>query len=221
MTDIALVTANRVRVVESLEQATLPAAEAITAGMAVRIDTSSGKFTKANATTEAESRVYGIATRSVAAGEAVTAVKRGVLDGYDIASLAYDATVWLSATDGLLADAAGAMQTPIGRVIPGTAVTVGTALDKLVLVDIMQIPDDTVGTAKLKMFVSTEQTGNGSAQSIAHGLGVVPSAVLVIPTDVAPATTGQYTAAEGTHTSTNVVVTVTSGKKYKVVAFAA
>jgi hypothetical protein len=74
--------------------------------------------------------------------------------------------------------------------------------------------------AKAKTFVSTEQTGNGSAQSIAHGLGAVPSAILVIPTDLTAVTVGQYSAVEGTHTSTNVVVTVTSGKKYKVLAWA-
>ncbi len=69
------------------------------------------------------------------------------------------------------------------------------------------------------MFISSEQTGNGSEQSVAHGMGVTPRAVLIIPTDTAPSTTGQYTAAEGTHDATNVKVTVTNGKKYKVVAF--
>jgi hypothetical protein len=68
-------------------------------------------------------------------------------------------------------------------------------------------------------FISAEQTGNGAEQSIAHGLGVTPRAVLVIPTDTAPATTGDYTATEGTHDGTNVKVTVTNSKKYKVVAF--
>jgi hypothetical protein len=72
----------------------------------------------------------------------------------------------------------------------------------------------------LKFFKSTEQTGNGSAQSIAHGLGVVPGLVLIIPTDTAPATTGAYTMTEGVHTGTNVVVTVTTGKKYVVLAIA-
>ncbi len=68
-------------------------------------------------------------------------------------------------------------------------------------------------------FVSAEQTGTGSAQNIAHGLGRAPSAVVIIATDTAPATTGQYTATEGTHDATNVVVTVTSGKKYKILAW--
>jgi hypothetical protein len=74
--------------------------------------------------------------------------------------------------------------------------------------------------SRASAFVSTEQTGTGSAQNVAHGLGLTPSAVLIVPTDTAPATVGAYTAVEGTHTDTNVVVTVTSGKKFKVFAWA-
>ena len=59
----------------------------------------------------------------------------------------------------------------------------------------------------------------GSAQNIAHGLQRAPSIVFIIPTDTSPATVGQYTVIEGTHDSTNVVVTVTSGKKFKVLAW--
>jgi len=69
------------------------------------------------------------------------------------------------------------------------------------------------------IFTSTEQTGTGSAQNIAHGMARPPVHVLVIPTDTAPATIGQYTATEGAHDATNVIVTVTSGKKYKILAF--
>lgn len=135
MTDIALVTANRIRVVESTEQATLPAAEAIGAGQAVRIDTTTGKFTKANGTSTAEAAFYGIATRTVVAGEAVTAVRRGVLDGHELSALDYGAPLYLSNTDGTIADSAGSTSVNLGRVMPGNAVTVGTALDKLLLVD--------------------------------------------------------------------------------------
>ena len=70
------------------------------------------------------------------------------------------------------------------------------------------------------VFISTEQTGTGSAQNIAHGLGVVPSFVFVSPTDLTPSTVGSYVVTEGTHTTTNVVVTVTTSKKFKVIAFA-
>ena len=69
------------------------------------------------------------------------------------------------------------------------------------------------------IFVSTEQTGTGSAQNIAHGLARAPSVVFIAPTDTSPATVGQYTVTEGTHDATNVVVTVTSGKKFKVLAW--
>jgi len=76
-----------------------------------------------------------------------------------------------------------------------------------------------VTAAKMAIFKSAEQTGTGSAQNVAHGLVTVPGLVLVYPTDTAPATAGAYTMAEGTHTATNVVVTVTTGKKFIVVAF--
>ena len=74
--------------------------------------------------------------------------------------------------------------------------------------------------AKAKVFVSAEQTGTGIAQNIAHGLAVVPAAVLIVPTDTAPATVGAYTVTEGVHDATNVIVTATNGKKYKVMAWA-
>lgn len=65
-------------------------------------------------------------------------------------------------------------------------------------------------------FISVEQTGTGALQNVVHDLGLVPRAVLVVPTDLAPVTTGQYTVTEGAHDATNVVVTVTLGKKFKV-----
>jgi len=70
------------------------------------------------------------------------------------------------------------------------------------------------------VFQSAEQTGTGSSQNVAHGLAQVPQVVLITPTDTAPATAGVYTVTEGAHDATNVVVTVTSGKKFKVTAYA-
>jgi hypothetical protein len=77
-----------------------------------------------------------------------------------------------------------------------------------------------VTVSKMKVFKSTQQTGTGSSQSIAHGLGSVPGLVMVYPADTGAETTGEYVMTEGTHTSTNVVVTVTNGKKFIVVAIA-
>lgn len=137
MTAIALVTAARVAVVGiPIQQLTAPAVEAIVAGAPVRLDTATGKFTNSNGTTAPEARVWGIATRSAAAGEAVTAIRRGLLDGYDLSGLAYDAPVYLSDTDGRLDTAAGTVSTPIGRVVPGTSVTTVTAYDKILSVEL-------------------------------------------------------------------------------------
>lgn len=135
MTNLALTTAGYIHVVESLEQATLPALEAILAGAPVRIGTT-GKFQNGNGTDATEAGLYGIALRSVAAGESLTALKHGVLDGYALAALAYNAKVYLSDTDGTLADAAGTVSLVIGRVMPGWSQTLGTAADKLLLVDL-------------------------------------------------------------------------------------
>jgi hypothetical protein len=138
MTVIALVTALRVEIVESLEQATLPTAEVVNPGQAARFDTATGRFTKANGTTAPEGRVYGIATggRANVAGQPVTVIKKGVIDGFDLSGLAYDAPVYLSDTDGALDTAAGTVPIVVGRVIPASGQTLGTALDKLLLVDL-------------------------------------------------------------------------------------
>ena len=137
MANIALAVANKVDVVESVIQMTLPAAEAIVAGAPVRIDTSTGRFTNSNGTTTAEARVYGIATKTVAAGMPVTAVRKGVIGGYDFAALAYDLPIYVSDTDGRLEDStAPTVDVIVGRIIPGAATTLGTAYDKLLFVDL-------------------------------------------------------------------------------------
>jgi hypothetical protein len=78
-----------------------------------------------------------------------------------------------------------------------------------------------VTIAKAKVFFSTEQTATGSSQNVAHGLGATPTGILVVPTEH-PGTpdTGAFDIAEGTHTTTNVVVTVTADVKFKVFAWA-
>lgn len=136
MANLALVTANQVAIVESIHQMTLVAAETIAPGAPVRIDTA-GKFTNSNGSSAGEARVWGIATgkKSIIAGMPVTAVRRGVLDGYNLTQ-AYDAAIYLSDTDGTLADAAGTVSTVVGRVIPATGTTLGTAYDKLLSVEL-------------------------------------------------------------------------------------
>lgn len=134
--EVALVTADRVEIVESIIQMTLPTAEAITAGMAVRLDTTNGKWTKANGSGAAEARAWGVATRTSPSGGALTAIRKGVMDGWDLSALDYDAPIYLSDTDGRLSTVAGSTSVVIGRVIPGTSTTLGTAYDKLLSLEI-------------------------------------------------------------------------------------
>ena len=62
------------------------------------------------------------------------------------------------------------------------------------------------GVSQPTYFGSTEQSGAAGAQNIAHGLGAVPSLVWITITDNNGG--GDVTITEGTHTSTNIVVTV-------------
>lgn len=137
MADLALVTAGRLRVVESIVQMTAPFAESCAVGDAVRIDTATGKWTKAKGTDAAEARVYGVLVSKDGAGTAGTAIRKGVLDGFDLSALAYDAAVYLSDTDGKLEGTdAPTVDVIMGRVIGGFATTLGTAADKLLFLDL-------------------------------------------------------------------------------------
>lgn len=77
--------------------------------------------------------------------------------------------------------------------------------------------NSTIQAGKISFFKSTEQTGTGAPQNIAHGLARTPALVIVISSDDG-AVTGAVTLTEGVHDGTNVVVTATSGAKYKVIA---
>lgn len=124
MADIALTRPNRVEIVESIEQMTLAADEEITPGAPVRI--LGDRFTNANGTTAAEAAVYGVATgdHKVPAGMAITAIAKGVLAGLDFTGDT-GSTVYVSDTDGRLADEAGTVEAVVGTVIPGTAEVLG------------------------------------------------------------------------------------------------
>lgn len=135
MANIAI-TASDVAPIKVIEQHTGPAAEAIDAGEIVRLDTSSGQFTLANASSAAEGRAFGMAVSSAVAGETLTVVKKGMVDlGDALTAETYDETLRLSNTDGALDDGAG---TPtgtynIGRVMPAWG---ATTADKVFLVEL-------------------------------------------------------------------------------------
>lgn len=100
------------------------------------------------------------------------------------------------------------VKTPSGMKVPLLAAMSLDAAGNLV-------PGVAAGSA-LGKFQSAVRVATGSQETIAHGLGVVPKVVLIAVQD----NTGVATVVcvEGTHTSTNLLVTVTSGAKYKVIA---
>ncbi|MGV1048238.1 MAG: hypothetical protein ACOYD4_06915 [Solirubrobacterales bacterium] len=103
-----------------------PTDEAVSAGQAVKINVSTGRYTKANGSSAAEARIVGIAVSSAAAsGEIISVVKRGIVEvgAAALTSLAYDKQIFLSDTDGTLGDTAGTVSTTVGRVVPGWADT--------------------------------------------------------------------------------------------------
>lgn len=63
-------------------------------------------------------------------------------------------------------------------------------------------------------FQSGSQTGTGSSQNVAHDLGAIPDMVIVQVDDESTAT-----AILGTHTATNIVLTVTNAKTFKILAW--
>ena len=77
-----------------------------------------------------------------------------------------------------------------------------------------EIVDATITAADVKVFVSAELTGTGSAQTFNHGLGATPTKTIVGVINFGASVAVDIV--EGTHTSTDCVVTCTSGVKYKV-----
>lgn len=126
-----------VRIVESVMQYDVPAAEVFETGEALRFD-SDGNGTPGNATNTTENVVTGIATRNAERiGRTVTILEDGIADvGDALDALAFGALVFLSDTDGLLADAAGTTTVVMGKVIPGWSVPSysGASADKLLRV---------------------------------------------------------------------------------------
>lgn len=80
------------------------------------------------------------------------------------------------------------------------------------------VPNGTITFAKQLAFISNEQTADGMAQDIAHGLGVDPAAVLVVPSSNAGLMDAEFDIAYVTD-ETNVTVTATNGLTYYVMAW--
>lgn len=150
MANLALVSGAKVRPVTGIanghEQYDFEAEEQIDAGQVFRINTTTGKATKSNATTltEAgqvtalgtfESFLFVAIVGARQAGNMVTGMKVGLIDGFDLSAPAYGARIWLSDTDGTLADAAGTNATLLGRVLPSPYSGTPSGADKILRVN--------------------------------------------------------------------------------------
>ena len=111
------VDSSKVRIVESIEQCNAVVTEGYEAGQVLGADGTTGKYSLVNASASAPV-LPGVAVNSDSAGyRAVTIIRQGIVwlgDALD--SLDYGDPVYLSDTDGTLADAAGTTSVEIGVV---------------------------------------------------------------------------------------------------------
>jgi hypothetical protein len=134
MANLTIVAAD-VAPVEVIEAFTGPAKEAILKGQYVRYNVTDGKIELGKGTETAEARKGGIAILGAnAAGITITAVRRGIIDiGDAMSALDFDADVFLSDTDGTLADTAGSVSLVVGTVVPAWN---ATTADKLLRIEL-------------------------------------------------------------------------------------
>lgn len=109
-----VVTAAKVAGNIQTETRSYKAAEAITAGQAV-YKLAAGTVGVADANASGKQQFRGIALTSAATGEACLVAIKGPVEGFTLAGNV-DTLVYLSDTAGELADSAGTMTVPVGRV---------------------------------------------------------------------------------------------------------
>lgn len=133
MADLTLATADKVNVgTLTVVQHTTVAAEDIGAGAPVLFD-GNGKWINADANGSGTVGCYGVSTKTVLAGEALTAIRIGLMDGWSNLP-AYGAPVYVSNTTSVLSDSAGSTTLTVGFVVPIDATLLGVAYDKAIFV---------------------------------------------------------------------------------------
>jgi hypothetical protein len=133
MANLTITSVHIVRMYEMVPDG--PVNEVVAVGAPVRVDATTGKYTNGNGSTTTENQVKGIAcTPGDYANATITPMKRGILDiGNALSGVNYGAPIYLSDTDGTLADSAGTVSTIVGYCIAAWG---NTTADKLLLVNI-------------------------------------------------------------------------------------
>ena len=108
---------------------------ALTAGGPVYI-TSTGTVGSAGTATSGAQQFRGLALQTVGAGQGVDVLAKGLVEGYDLSGLAYDALVYGSDTVGSLATVAGTKTVVVGRVYPGSSRDSSGNIKKLLFVTV-------------------------------------------------------------------------------------
>lgn len=178
-------------------------------------------FTTSGTVTAGE-RVYLTSTGAVAtAGVANTAI--GVARSTEVSgglvavkllypTIAFTTSGTTNAGDVVYPAASGKISVTKAGCALGVAMTTTTATGSECEVSLW--PTTTVWPSSI--YRSTERTATGSEETIAHGLAVTPQIVLCEPSFL---TTGSWTVTHGTHTATNVLITVAPANvKYRVIA---
>lgn len=105
---------------------------ALTAGQALAKDPTTGNMVLAQADTAPHAAAYeGLGWRNVNAGEPITVMCAGILDGFDLSALNFGDQIFLSDTAGQIQTTAGTVSKAIGEVVPGNAAVLGQPADKL------------------------------------------------------------------------------------------
>jgi hypothetical protein len=82
---------------------------------------------------------------------------------------------------------------------------------------VTDVEKSTWNNKQTQLFISAEQVGTGAEASFAHGLGYIPTQVFISVTKTNGVS--DWSLVEGVHTSTNILITATSGVNFKIMAY--
>lgn len=88
----------------------------VTIGQALYTDPTTGTVLPTDGTNAAKVAFRGVAAQTVGAGQGFDVVESGIVNGFDVSALAFDALVYVSNTTGKLGTTAGTNSSIVGRV---------------------------------------------------------------------------------------------------------